>query len=44
MLAGSQQRRLENKTVPVIFGPFRLVDVGSVLVSGRVGDEGVIDE
>jgi hypothetical protein len=44
MLTGSQRRRLENKTMPVIFGPFRLVDVGPVLVSGRVGDEVVIDE
>jgi hypothetical protein len=44
MLTGSQRWRLEDKTMPVIFGPFRLVDIGSVLVSRRVGDETVIDE
>src|SRR5260370_5725279 len=43
MAANLKCRRSENKTMPIIAGPLGCVDIGSIVSSGFVGNEAVID-
>jgi len=38
MFAGLKPWRLENKTMPIIFGAFRFVDIGAELICSGISD------